>query len=290
MNMKRKRVFLIWVSMRTSKCIKEKWDKKRRIMMKKNVAIIQARMGSSRLPGKVLMPILNRPILYYIVERLKRVQAVDQIIIATSDLKKDNAIEIYCKINQIDIFRGSEEDVLDRYYQAAKKADADTIIRITADCPLIDPCILQKLIGVFYKEKSDYYCVGTGATTAVKKHYNRYPNGLNAEIFTSEALETAWLHGKENKYREHVTTFIWCNEDIFNVGIMPCSQGDFSDYRWTVDFFEDYQLVQRIYEKLYFKKSNFGMKDILDLLTEEPSMMSINQHLIGKEGYETLFV
>jgi spore coat polysaccharide biosynthesis protein SpsF len=255
-------------------------------MKTKTVAVIQARMGSTRLPGKVLMPMLERPLLYYIVERLKRVISIDQIVIATSEYSKDDAIEAFCRSNRLMVFRGSEEDVLDRFYTAAKFARADVVIRITADCPLIDPVLIQRLIRCFEKSKADYYSLGTGAPAAHKNNAMRYPDGLDTEIFTMHALTDAWLNATEGMHREHVTPYIWKNDTKFRIGMLMCDEGDFSNYRWTVDNVEDYRLIRWIYEELYDGNPSFGMHEVLDLLHSNPSMMQVNGHLIGKEGYE----
>jgi spore coat polysaccharide biosynthesis protein SpsF len=257
-------------------------------MNTKTVAIIQARMGSSRLPGKVLMPILERPMLYYVVERLKQVESIDQIVVATSDLPRDDEIAHFCRSNNVNVSRGSETDVLDRYYQTANKINADVIIRVTADCPLIDPVLIEKLITEFTKSNTDYYSIAAGAPASNKHTRNRFPEGLVAEIFTIQALFDAWQNGDKPDHREHVTPYIWKNEEKFRIGIMTCRGADFSNYRWTVDNPEDFKLVQWIYENLYEDKPSFNMHDVLDLLDKTPSMMKINQHFIGKEGYEKI--
>ena len=255
-------------------------------MIKNITAVIQARMGSSRLPGKVLMEVLGKSILFHVAERLKRVESIRQIIIATSDQPQDDRIEAFCAKNGFPVFRGSENDVLDRFYHAAKTGDADAIIRVTADCPLIDPGLVQKLIVVFKKTGSDYCSIGTGAPASGKNDFNRYPDGLDAEIFRMEALESAWINAIEPSHREHVTPYIWRNSDKFKIGIMECDTGDFSEYRWTLDNLEDFQLIKWIYEELYDKNPSFEMQDVLNLLYLNPSMMQMNRHLLGKEGYD----
>lgn len=255
-------------------------------MSKKIVAIIQARMGSTRLPGKVLMPIVQRPVLWHIVNRLRNVKEINCIVIATSDTEKDNKIEEFCHQYQIHCFRGSEEDVLDRFYKAAESFNAEYLIRITGDCPLIDPDLISELINYFFKNNYDHCGIATGAGATQEGFTGKFPDGLDAEIFTMNALKTAWQEAKELLYREHVTPFIWKQPQRFKIGLFKCSDGDYSNFRWTLDNIEDYELIKWIYEQLYPIKTDFNMNDILDLLEKRPEYFEKNKHLLGQEGYE----
>ena len=255
-------------------------------MKLKIAAIIQARMGSTRLPGKVLLRVLKRPLLYYMVERIKRISSVDEVIVATSTSSKDDEIESFCIKHRYTFFRGAEEDVLDRFYKAAKSAKAAFVVRFTADCPLIDPNLVEQLIGVFKRSETDYCSIATGAPVAHKYDINRFPDGMDAEIFTMDALEEAWKMAGTPLYREHVTPYIWKNTKRFKTGAMVCDKGDFSRYRWTLDNIEDYELIRWVYEQLYEKDPGFGLDQVLDLMELNPLMMNLNSHLIGKEGYD----
>lgn len=255
-------------------------------MTNKTIAIIQARMGSSRLPGKVLKSILDKPVLWHIVNRLRSVKKIDEIIVATSDQANDGQIEKFCAFENIKCFRGSENDVLDRFYKAAVFVDATTLIRITGDCPLIDPDLISQLIVFFFENKFDYCGIAAGAGVAIDGFEGRYPDGLDAEIFTVQALTIAWREGQGQLYREHVTPFIWKQPDRFKLGTFKSEDKDYSDLRWTLDNEEDYHLIQWIYEKLVPANPIFNMYDVLRLLSKHPEKLKENRHFIGKEGYE----
>jgi len=254
---------------------------------KRIVAIIQARMGSTRLPGKVLKPILGRPMLFYLVDRIRRVKEIDEVVIATSEYKNNDVIRDFCKKNRIECFSGSENDVLDRFYKAAKRYKADVVLRFTADCPLLDPHVISSLLKVFLtSNKYDYVSLATGAVAATDKFSgHRFPDGLDTEIFSFSVLETAWKEAKENMEREHVTPFIWKRPDRFRVW-NHTSSVDYSKMRWTVDNQEDFDLVEAIYKEFYSKKPNFGMGDVLDFFKRNPELVKRNIHFIGKEGYQ----
>jgi len=243
-------------------------------------------MGSSRLPGKVLKPILNKPVLWHIVNRLRNVKKINEVVVATSDQANDGQIEKFCTSENITCFRGSEDDVLDRFYKAAAFFNATTLIRITGDCPLIDPDLISQLIAYFFDNNFDYCGIAAGAGVAVDGFEGRYPDGLDGEIFIMSALTVAWQEGQGQLYREHVTPFIWKQPDRFKLGTLKSEDKDYSDLRWTLDNEEDYLLIQWIYEKLFSKKPYFNMYDVLQLLSEYPEKLEENRHFIGKEGYE----
>ena len=255
-------------------------------MKLKIVAIIQARMGSLRMPGKVLKPILGKPMLWHVVERVKRAKLINQVVVATSTNPEDKKLVDFCKTNNIEVFKGSQNDVLDRYFKCAKKYHAKFIVRITADCPLIDPQLIDKLIRKFFKGRYDYIGIAIGGGVVASKIY-RFPQGLDAEIFTFNALRKAWKEAVDPVDREHVSVFIWQNPKQFKLGPALAASRDYSNYRLTVDWPEDLELARRIYEKLYKKNHNFMLDDIIKLLSSNKDLLSINSKYLGKttEGF-----
>lgn len=243
----------------------------------KVVASIQARSGSSRFPGKVLKKICNKPMLLLMLERLSKCELLDEIVIATTDNKNDDPIVELVKTNGYSVFRGSEFDCLDRHYQAVKKSNAKFICKITSDCPLIDPKVVDKVIRYFLENKNNFDYVSN-------VHPATYPNGLDVEIFSSVALEKTWKEAKTNEEKEHTTTYMWKNPFLFRIGsvVMPEHQNLFLKERWTVDYLEDFEFVKAIYENLYDDGRIFLMKDILEFLKERKDIKKINHHLIEK--------
>ncbi len=239
----------------------------------KIVAIIQARMSSSRLPGKVLMNLSGEPVLGHIVNRLKTSKYIHQIVVATSIENSDNPIEEFCTNNKINVYRGSLNDVLDRYYQASKKYNADGILRITADCPVVDPEIVDIIISSFLETQCDL-CGLSG----------EFPDGLDCSVFSFKAIEKAWNEAKLASEREHVGPYIEKNPDIFK--IVPVKIFDnLGHLRWTLDTQDDYLLLKEIYNKLFKEKKVFLTQDILDMLQKNPYLTSINDKIIRNEGY-----
>ncbi|MCF7917298.1 MAG: glycosyltransferase family protein [Candidatus Omnitrophica bacterium] len=243
-------------------------------MNKKRIAIIQARMGSTRLPGKILKDIKGRSMLWHVVDRVDYSNLIDKIVIATTEDKEDDKIENFCKTNNVYFYRGNQEDVLDRYYQTAKNYQADLIIRITSDCPLIDPCIIDKAITHYLdnEEKADYVSNTLERT---------YPRGMDVEVFPFRALEIAWQKAKEEYQREHVTPYIYENPDTFNLSCIK-NENDLSYLRLTVDEEKDLELVREIYKKLYQKYNIFYLKDILGLFKKYPELELINKEVKQK--------
>ncbi|TAH59052.1 MAG: acylneuraminate cytidylyltransferase, partial [Gottschalkiaceae bacterium] len=209
----------------------------------KIVAIIQARMGSTRLPGKVMMKIAKKTVLDHVVTRVRQSQLIDEIIIATTIEQEDDIIVEEARKIGVKTYRGSEEDVLSRYYYAAKENDADTIIRITSDCPLIDPKITDEIIK-FYK-KHEYEIVANASSDLSKR---TFPRGLDVEIFSFSQLEIAFMKAYEKYQREHVTPYIY--EKAKKIYFYK-NDVDYSKYRWTLDTEEDFELICRIYDELY---------------------------------------
>lgn len=250
------------------------------------VAIIQARMGSSRLPGKVLFDILGKPMLWYIVDRVKRAKNVDTVVVATSDKPQDKKIVEFCKKYNINYFQGSEDDVLDRFYNAAKSYNADMVYRITGDCPLVDPSLIDKLYEYYKNNDIDFSGIATGAGAINEE--NRFPDGLDTECFSFEILEKAYSNATKQSDREHVTPYIWRNNDIHKIGSLKSSK-DYSYMRWTVDNQEDFDIIKNIYKALYPVKKDFNMDDIIDFFENNKELFKQNSHFIGDEGYEKLW-
>jgi len=237
--------------------------------------IIQARTGSTRLPGKVMKELCGKTVLAHDIERVKQAKLVDEIIIATTVCKADDIIVNEAKQLGVKVFRGSEDDVLSRYFLAAKEAGADVVVRITSDCPLIDPQIIDKLITAFVENRYD---IVTNAGNDLSKR--TFPRGLDAEVFSFEMLETAYNNAKETYQREHVTPYIY--EHAKSVHYYT-NDIDYSRYRWTLDTEEDWQLIAEIYQRLYHGKHDFYLKDIVDIMLRYPELSKINEHIEQKK-------
>jgi len=237
----------------------------------KVVALIQARMGSTRLPGKVLKPLCGRPVLAHVLERVHLCRRLDDVWVATSNHSADDAIANACRDWEVPCFRGSEDDVLDRFYSAANAAEAETVVRITADCPLFDGWLLEDMLRVFTETN----------TPVVKVDYlsnvleRRYPRGLDAEIFTFAALAQAHREAQQPREREHVTPYIYGHPDIFRLYSYKGPE-DWSHYRWTLDTPEDWALIEAIYQALYRPETPFTTQQVLDLLRSRPELAQIN--------------
>ena len=238
--------------------------------------ILQARMGSSRLAGKVLLNVLdNKPMLALQIERLLRSKCIDKLVIATTINSNDDPIEQLVLNLGLDCYRGSEEDVLDRYYQAAILFQADYVVRLTGDDPLSDPVLIDEMINKI--KDSDYDAV----TNTIQP---TYPEGLDVSVVKFSALEESWKNAKLSSQREHVTPYIFDNEDKFQVYHYKQVK-DYSSMRWTVDYNEDLNFITAIYESLYSKNSNFTTQNIYDLLETSPELKEINSGFIRNEGF-----
>lgn len=238
--------------------------------------ILQARMGSSRLPGKVLNKINGIPSLEFQIDRIKKAKKLNKIIVATSNNQQDNVIEKLCKKNDILFYRGSEQDVLKRYYECAKLYRLNTIVRLTADCPLIDPDIIDLIIEIFFKKKVDY-CSNTLPLISSK-----WPDGSDVEVFSFSALKKANAENLKSIYREHVTHCFWDKKLKKYKSFQVSNKEDWSKFRFTIDYPEDYIVVKLIAEKLFKKyKNNFNTKDIVDYLKLNPDIRKINRKYIN---------
>ena len=238
-------------------------------------AIIQARMASVRLPRKVLLDIMGKPVLEYVVERTRKADSVEKVVVATTLREEDAAIVELAGRMDVLSYRGSEDDVLDRFYQSAKLFNIKHIARITADCPLIDPELIDSVIDHYFKSKADY------CSNALEE---TFPDGEDIEIFSFKALEAAWREAKLLSEREHVTPFIKKHPEIFRIESYK-SEKDLSGKRWTLDRKEDLEFIKKIIESLYAKNPYFGIKDILRFLKENPAIEDINKGIERNEGY-----
>jgi spore coat polysaccharide biosynthesis protein SpsF len=238
--------------------------------------IVQARMGSTRFPGKVLKEIQGKSLLELQFNRLKRSQKVDNVIIATSYESNDDCIAELCHDLSIPCFRGSEKDVLERYYLAAKHYDLDVIIRTNGDCPFIDATIIDNLISIWQLNfpRFDYVSNILEET---------FPLGMHIEIFSLSAIKRALDESIADDEHEHVTAYIYRNKKIFNV-LNVRNEQDFSQYRWTIDYPEDFTFVEEIYKRFGINDSSFGMHDIVRLLEKEPELMKINSYYKKKQN------
>ena len=238
-------------------------------------AIIQARMGSSRLPKKIMLPILGKPVLEHMINRVKKAKKLEDIIVATSENKEDDIIEKFCIDQKLKYFRGSENDVLSRYYEAAKKFSVNTIVRLTSDTPLLDPKIIDYVISKYQEGEYDF----------VSNFFplpRTYPDGYNIEVFSKNVLEIAHKKAQKPSDREHVTTFITMQPDKFTKYRLD-TEKDFSKYRLNLDYIEDFKLIKAVFEE--FKDKEFDLRDIINWLDDNPEILKINSHI---KPYENL--
>ncbi|MCS5696642.1 glycosyltransferase family protein [Desulfofundulus thermocisternus] len=237
------------------------------------IAIIQARMGSTRLPGKVLMNILDRPMLWHVVQRTCRARLIDEVVVATTSGEADEAIVSLCRSQDWPYFRGSEEDVLDRYYQTARHYRADVVVRITSDCPLIDSGVIDRVIKAFINGQPE---LDYASNTLPPR---TFPRGLDTEVFSLSALERAWREDTNPASREHVTPYIYRHPEKFRLQGVS-SDIDYSYMRWTVDTLEDLNFVRKIFE--HFGNNAFSWREVLRMLDEHPEWLEINRHVQQK--------
>lgn len=235
-------------------------------------AIIQARMGSTRLPGKALKDICGKSMLERVVERVKKTKTIDGLIIATTVREEDDQIVAECEKVGVPVFRGDPEDLLDRYYQCAKRYGVQNVIRITSDCPLIEPEVIDLVVGKFFEVKPDYASNTLPPRT--------YPRGLDVEVFSFDALELAWREDKDPAWREHVTPYIYRHPEKFKLHAVT-NDADYSYMRWTVDTPEDLVLVRKIYG--HFGNDAFSWHNVIKLLENHPEWLEINKHVVQKE-------
>jgi spore coat polysaccharide biosynthesis protein SpsF len=240
-------------------------------MRVRTIAIIQARMGSTRLPGKVLADLGGESVLARVVCRLRRADLIDDIVVATTDSTADDAIISECRRLGVVWFRGSETDVLDRYYQTAGAYDAAAVVRITADCPLIDPDLVDETIRKFQNRSADY------ASNAIQRSY---PRGLDVEVFTMVSLKLAWEAATHSHEREHVTPYFYEHPELFRLASLVGTT-DYSRYRWTLDTQEDLQLLLAIYGR-FANRDKFTWREVIALMEREPYLFDFNSNVRQK--------
>jgi len=269
------------------------------------IAIIQARMASSRLPGKVLLDIGGQPMLARVVERVKRARTVERVVVATTTDPSDDPVERLCQERGYPCYRGSAQDVLDRYYQAARLFGAEIVVRITADCPAVDPGLIDETVKALYepstvsRQSALVGCPGSSAVDDIHPSTfydfaaNRlpppwgrtYPIGLDVEVCTFAGMETAWKEARQPHQREHVMPFFYENPQRFRIRLLDY-ETDLSAYRWTVDNAEDLELLRQIYNR-FGERDDFSWLDVLALFEREPELAQINAGMRHKDYRET---
>ncbi len=253
-------------------------------MKPKVVAIIQGRMSSSRLPGKILADIAGQPMLTRVYTRTMRAETLHEVIFATTTDASDDPVAEYCDFSGIPFTRGSQFDVLDRYYQAASQTKADVVVRITADCPVIDPELIDDVVNTLLEDEYDFVC------NRLPPPWTRtYPIGLDVEACTFKVLKKAWKEAKEPQHREHAMPYFYEGVQLsavsrqrsegvsprgFNIALLHHTT-DFGDYRWTVDTHEDLEFMRQVYSR-FDGRDDFTWKEVLDMVHDEPKLMEIN--------------
>jgi len=240
----------------------------------RTVAILQARAGSSRLPGKVLKPLLGRPMLARQIERVRRCARLDELVVATSTHASDDAIEALCRDEGVACFRGSLDDVLDRFHAAAVQHRADRVVRLTGDCPLADARLIDAVVEHLQRGGYDFVSNALEPT---------FPDGLDAAVFRTQLLEDAWREATLPSEREHVTLFMRRQAERYRIGSFK-AEVDHSHLRWTVDEPADFEFVAAVYGRLYPGNPAFGFEDILKLLEREPALLEVNRGIERNEG------
>lgn len=244
------------------------------------VTVVQARMASTRLPGKVLLPLAGKPLLVRMVERVQAADLSGTVIVATSVNPEDDVLAALCRDEDLLCYRGDPEDVLDRHYRAGQALEATTVIKIPSDVPLIDPRVIDLVISYYLSHAGDFDFVSN-------LHPATYPDGNDVEIMTMPALETAWREATRPLEREHTTPFLWENPGRFRVGNVTWESGlDYSmSHRWTIDYPADYDFIRAVYEALYSPDRHFSLEDILAYLEAHPEVAAINADYAGVNWY-----
>ena len=247
-------------------------------------AIVQARMGSTRLPGKIMMSVRDKPLLYYNIRQVLQSKKIDKLIIATTNLSRDDEIVKFVDLYGIEVFRGSEDDVLDRYFHCAKEFKLDAIVRITSDCPLVDPEIIDRCIEKFENENLDYLS-NTNKQIDDDWIYDPcgFPPGFGVEVFTFNTLENAWKNTEKPFDREHVTQYILDNPKKFKIGGLE-NQEDFSDLRLTLDYQVDFDLIKLVIEN-FPDDEIYNLKKIISFFDDNSHLKLINSHIQFDTGY-----
>ncbi len=249
-------------------------------MPEKIVTVIQARMSSTRLPGKVMLPVAGRPLLVRMVERVQMARTVGTVVVATSTDSADDPIAALCEEIGFHCFRGHPTDLLDRHYRTGVAYSADAVVKIPSDCPLIDPTVIDRVIGTYLADP-------TSAEFVSNLHPATYPDGNDVEVMTMPALATAWREAEREFEREHTTPFFWEQPERFRQLNVFWETGlDYSkSHRWTIDYDADYRFISAVYHALYPTNPCFGLTDILRLLERQPELMTLNQQYAGEYWY-----
>jgi spore coat polysaccharide biosynthesis protein SpsF len=246
----------------------------------KIVTIIQARTGSSRLPNKIFLPLVDKPLLYRMYERVAASKLAGTIVIATTTETSDDEVDDFCKEFNLNCFRGHSTDLLDRHFQAAKFFQADTVVKIPSDCPLIDPTVIDKVLELYIDNSDKYDYVSN-------LHPATYPDGNDVEIMSFKTLKSVWENAKLELEREHTTPYLWENPDKFRIGNVEWETGlDYSmSHRFTIDYEKDYTFIKQVYDELYPINHKFTLTDILNLLENKPELKRINEEYCGVNWY-----
>ena len=242
-------------------------------MIMRTVCIVQARMSSTRLPGKVLLPLLGKPVIAHVIERLSFCSTLNEVVVATSDDPSDDVLVQWCLDHDVQVFRGSLNDVLDRYYKCALNLQAEAVVRITADCPALDPTLVDEVVLGFWAGSHDLYYLD-----------GEFPDGLDCAVFSFFALEKAWTEAKLPSEREHVGPYVMSHPELFRLGKLEKFKG-LDHLRWTLDVPEDMVFLQSVFERLYRPIGQpFLASDLIDLLKREPKLLQANQGILRNEG------
>lgn len=246
----------------------------------KIITVVQARTGSTRLPNKAILTIAGKPLLIHAVERIQRSRLAGTVVVATTEEADDDRIVLMCEAHGIPVFRGDTYDLLDRHYKAGLIFGADAIVKIPSDCPLIDPAIIDRVVGWFIEHEGDCDYVSN-------LHPASYPDGNDVEVMKMSALGRAWREASRPLEREHTTPYFWENPELFRCGNVAWETGqDFSmTHRWTIDYIEDFCFIKAVYEALYEKKPKFTLYDILLFIESNPRIPDINAHYNGVNWY-----
>ena len=249
-------------------------------MAEKVVIIVQARMSSTRLPGKVMLPLLGESVLARMVQRLLNLGHQSTVVIATSLDSSDDVIAEEAEALQVPYYRGSIDNLLDRHYQAAKLFNADVVLKIPSDCPLIDPQAIDNVLNFFFSNKGKFDYVSN-------LHPATWPDGNDVEVMTMDCLQKVWSNANRPLELEHTTPYIWENPHLFSIGNVSWETGlDYSmSHRFTIDYREDYLFIKQVFEELYRTNNHFGCSDILDLLERKPEIYQINNTYAGVNWY-----
>ena len=243
---------------------------------RKVTAILQGRLGSNRLPGKVLLPLQGKPVMQHVFERILYCQRIDRVIVATTDLEQDDPIVELFNSLDVQIFRGSSEDPTDRYYRAAQHFRVKHLVRIMADCPLVDPKIVDKVIDLYFNGDHDFCCLA-----------GEFPTGLDTTVYSFKALKKVWQETTRKSDREHISPYIMDNPDLFSIGRYKGIRGLYN-HRWVMDHPQDYEFVTAVYKGVYCSDNPFNWRDVVKFLNTRPDVLKLNQGIPRDEGYQRM--